>query len=68
MNLTIELDRETDGRWIAEILDLNLLLYGGTRDEAIRRAETAAIEIIADRIQRGTLPAEAAKPIFAVAV
>ena len=67
MDLKIELDRETDGRWIAEIPELNLLLYGATRDEAIRRAESAAIEIIADRIQRGTLPAEASNPVFGVA-
>jgi len=67
MNLRIELDREADGRWIAEISDLNLLLYGATRDEAIERIEAAAIEIIADRIKRGTLPAEAAHPVFGVA-
>jgi predicted RNase H-like HicB family nuclease len=67
MNLTIELDRETDGRWIAEVPALNVLIYGAGRDEAIRKAETAAMEIIADRIQRGTLPPDAAKPVFAVA-
>lgn len=67
MNLTIELDRETDGRWIAEVPELNVLLYGATRDEVIRRAEAAAMEIIADRIQRGTLPPDAANPVFAVA-
>jgi predicted RNase H-like HicB family nuclease len=54
MNLTIELDRETDGRWIAEVPELNVLIYGAGRDEAIRKAEAAAMEIIADRIQRGT--------------
>ncbi len=67
MNLEIELDRETDGRWIAEIAHLNLLLYGATREEAIERIEAAAIEIIGDRIKRGMLPAEAAHPNFAVA-
>jgi predicted RNase H-like HicB family nuclease len=67
MNLEIELDRETDGRWIAEIADLNLLLYGVSREDAIQRIEAAAIEIIEDRIKRGTLPAEAAHPKFGVA-
>ena len=67
MNLTIELDREKEGRWIAEVPELNVLLYGTTRDEAIRSAEAAATEIIADRIRRGTLPADAANPVFAVA-
>ena len=67
MNLTIELDRETDGRWIAEVPELNVLIYGAGREEAIRKAEAAAMEIIADRIQRGTLPPDAANPVFAVA-
>lgn len=67
MNLSIELDREEDGRWIAEISELNLLLYGSSREDAIGRIEAAALEIIADRVERGTLPAEAAHPVFGVA-
>ena len=67
MNLTIELDREDDGRWIADIPELNVLLYGADRDDAIRLAEGAARELIADRIQRGELPTDAAELIFAVA-
>ena len=59
MNLTIELGRETDGRWIADIPELNILLYGTSKDDAIQRAEQAAREIIADRIKRGTLAPEA---------
>lgn len=53
MKLTIELDREVDGRWIAEIPELNILLYGRTRGDAVRKAERAATEIIADRIAHG---------------
>jgi predicted RNase H-like HicB family nuclease len=53
VNLTIELDREEDGRWIADAPELNILLYGGSKEDAIQRAEDAAREIIADRIQRG---------------
>ena len=68
MNLTIELDREVDGRWIAEVPELNILLYGASREQAIRSAEDAAREIIADRIQRGTLPKTAVDPVFAVSV
>jgi hypothetical protein len=36
MKLTIELDRETDGRWIAEVPELNVLLYGESRQDAIQ--------------------------------
>jgi predicted RNase H-like HicB family nuclease len=64
--LTIKLDRETDGRWIAEVPEPNVLIYGAGRDEAIRKAESAAMEITAGRIQRGTLPPDAANPVFAI--
>lgn len=68
MNLRIELDREADGHWIADVPELNILLYGSSREDAIHRAEDAAREIIADRILRGTLSPEAANPVFAVSV
>ena len=59
MTLTVELDRETDGRWIADIPQLNILLYGDSREDAVQEAEAAAIELIADRIERGELPPSA---------
>jgi predicted RNase H-like HicB family nuclease len=56
MKLTIELDRETDGRWIAEIPELNVLLYGDSKQDAIQRAKSAAREVVLDRIAHGELP------------
>ena len=57
VNLTIELEREEDGRWIAEALELpGVMCYGQSRDEAISNAERLAIEVIADRIAHGELP------------
>jgi predicted RNase H-like HicB family nuclease len=57
MNLTIDLDREDDGRWIAEVLELpGVMCYGHTREEAIGHAERRAIDVIADRIAHGELP------------
>ena len=67
MTLTVELDRETDGRWIADIPQLNILLYGDSREDAVQEAEAAARELIADRIERGELPPSAADVAFAVA-
>jgi predicted RNase H-like HicB family nuclease len=67
MKLTIELDRETDGRWIAEVPELNILLYGDSRQDAIARAEAAAHEIVLDRIAHGELPPDSAKTDFQVA-
>ena len=60
MNLSIELDREDDGRWIAEALELpGVMTYGNTREEAISNTERLAIEVIADRIKHGEMPAAA---------
>jgi len=50
MKLTIELDREVDGRWIAEVPELNVLLYGDSKQDAIQRAQSAAREIVLDWI------------------
>lgn len=67
MKLTIELDREVDGRWIAEVPELNILLYGDSRQDAIRRAQSAAHEIVLDRISHGEMPPESANAVFDVA-
>ena len=54
MNLAIELEQEDDGRWIAEIDDLDgVLVYGETREEAIRKVKTLALRVIADRFENG---------------
>jgi len=60
VNLTIELDREEDGRWIAEVLELpGVMCYGEGRDEAIGNVERLAIEVIADRVAHRELPSSA---------
>lgn len=52
--MRIEVEQETDGRWIAEIADLSgAMAYGATRDEAIRRAKALALRIMADRLEHG---------------
>jgi predicted RNase H-like HicB family nuclease len=67
MNLNIELEQETDGRWIAEIDELNgVLVYGETREEAIKKVKTLALRVIADRLENGeTLPQQLDSKIFA---
>jgi len=51
---TVDLDRETDGRWIAEISALpGALCYGATKDEASRKVEALALRILADRLENG---------------
>ena len=67
MKLTIELDREIDGRWIAEVRELNILLYGSSRQDAIQRAQTAAREIVLGRIAHGELPPDSENAVFDIA-
>jgi predicted RNase H-like HicB family nuclease len=67
MKLTIDLGREVDGRWIAEVPELNVILYGDTKQDAIQRAQSASREIVLDRIAHGELPPDSANAIFDVA-
>ena len=67
MVLTIELEQETDGRWIAEITQLNIVLYGESKPDAIARAQAAAREIVADRITHGELPPDSVNATFDLA-
>ena len=54
MTLTVELEREVDGRWIAEVLELpGVLVYGADRDEALRKVEAIALRVVADRLDHG---------------
>jgi predicted RNase H-like HicB family nuclease len=67
MKLTLELDREVDGRWIAEVPELNVLQYGDSKPDAIQRAQSAAREIVLDRIAHGETPPDSANAAFEVA-
>lgn len=52
MQLTVEFEREDDGRWIAEVLELpGVLSYGDTRDHALSAVQALALRVIADRLQ-----------------
>ncbi len=54
MKLTIEIERETDGRWIAEVVELSgVMAYGNTPEEAQGRVQALALRVIADRIEHG---------------
>jgi predicted RNase H-like HicB family nuclease len=54
MHFTVEIDREDDGRWIAEVLDLpGVMVYGTNRNEALARAKALALRVIADALEHG---------------
>lgn len=52
--LTIEFDREEDGRWIAEIPELpGVMAYGETAADAKTKVEALALRVLADRLEHG---------------
>ncbi|HEY8203593.1 MAG TPA: hypothetical protein VIF81_02615 [Pyrinomonadaceae bacterium] len=52
MTFTVEFEREDDGRWLAEVLELpGVLAYGQTSDEAIAKAQALALRALADRLE-----------------
>lgn len=65
MRLNVELEREEDGRWIAEVVDLpGVLAYGDDPEGALRAAQALALRVIADRIEHGELDAQANRVEF----
>ena len=54
MKLTIETEREADGRWIAEVPELaGVMAYGATQDEAMAKAEVLALRVLAEQLEHG---------------
>ena len=54
MGLTLHLDREDDGRWIAEVPELpGVLVYGTTQDDALVKVKALSLRVLADRLEHG---------------
>ncbi len=67
MNLKIEVEREADGRWFAEVLELpGCLVYGKDRADALAKAKALALRVLADRLEHGE-PVPAGEELFTVA-
>ena len=58
MPLKVEVEREDDGRWLAEVPELpGVLAYGQTRAQAVGRVEALTFRVLADRLEAGeTIP------------
>ena len=68
MSIAIELEREDDGRWLAEVPALpGVVAYGASREEALRAVQTLALRVIADRLEQGEPVSEAMLSAFHVA-
>ncbi|MHB8868065.1 MAG: type II toxin-antitoxin system HicB family antitoxin [Thermoleophilia bacterium] len=49
---TIELEPDTDGRWIGEVVEIpGVLVYGATKDEATAHVQALALRVVADRLE-----------------
>lgn len=52
--LTIEIEREEDGRWIAAVPELpGVAVYGDSEHDAKTKVEALALRVLADRIEHG---------------
>lgn len=52
--MTIETEREADGRWLAEVIEISgALAYGATREAAIANAQALALRVLAERLEQG---------------
>jgi len=64
--MKIEIEKEEDGRWIAEVPELpGVMAYGNSRNEAISKAEALALRVLADRLEHGEEIPEL-KEVFAI--
>ena len=68
MTFTVEYEEESDGRWLAEVLELSgVLAYGKTSDEAIAKAQALALRVLADRLEHAEGAPEFLNIYFAAA-
>ncbi len=64
--MTIEVEQEVDGRWIAEVPELSgVMAYGQSRQEAIDRIQALSLRVLADRLDHGE-PVPQMEVVFAV--
>lgn len=64
--MKIEIERESDGRWIADVPKLpGVMAYGKTRKEAVAKVEALALRVIADRLDHGE-PIPELKDLFSI--
>ena len=54
MTFAVEVEREADGRWLAEVPQLpGALAYGATQAEAKAKVRALALRVVADRLEHG---------------
>lgn len=52
--LSVDIEREVDGRWIGEVSELpGILAYGATREEAVAKTKALTPRVLAERREHG---------------
>ena len=50
----VETEREDDGRWLAEVLELpGVLAYGDSPQAAVAKVQALALRVVAERLEHG---------------
>ncbi len=58
LSYRVEIEREDDGRFLAEVLDLpGVMAYGESADAALAHVQALALRVLADRLEHGEAPA-----------
>lgn len=56
LKFSIEVEREDDGRWLADVTELpGVMSYGRTAQEAVQHAAVLTLRVLADRVEHGEL-------------
>jgi predicted RNase H-like HicB family nuclease len=64
----IELEQETDGRWLAEVVELpGAIAYASTQRGAIAWVQALALRVIADRLDHAEAGSELVSIAFVAA-
>lgn len=67
-NFNIELEQETDGRWIAEVQELpGVICYGSNREDALAKVEALAFRAMADQLETGEKTSKLSSVAFSLA-
>lgn len=54
MKFRVDVEKESDGRWLAEVPELpGVLAYGSSASEAQAKVQALALRVVADRLEHG---------------
>jgi predicted RNase H-like HicB family nuclease len=68
MTFRVEIEQEEDGRWLAEVVELPVVMvYGKTPEEAKAKAQALALRTLADRLENGESESEHLNGLFHIA-